>query len=283
MMNASVLFKIIRPADVFLMGIGVIVGYVVSTGTLLISTELLAGAISCGIYTAFAMVTNDIIDIEADKVNEPSRPIPLGKLSPKGALIYSFALLALGVVTASLTANIWFLSVPQVVALASVIYNLYLKKIGLLGNILVSALVASSFIGGGLIAVGHIETYLMLFALMAFIGNLGREVHKGIADVEGDRSKGVMTIAVAYGVQKAKWLSVSLYTTAILLALIPIALGITNGYYPYAIVVVVVLLMASSVRVLKMQKSEDLRKEKNLVRVWMLFALLAFVIGALKI
>jgi geranylgeranylglycerol-phosphate geranylgeranyltransferase len=123
----------------------------------------------------------------------------------------------------------------------------------------------------------------MLFALMAFIGNLGREVHKGIADVEGDRSKGVMTIAVAYGVQKAKWLSVSLYTTAVLLALIPVALGITNRYYPYAIAVVAVLLMASSVRVLKMQKSEDLRREKNLVRVWMLFALLAFVIGALRL
>lgn len=283
MMNASVLFRIVRPADVFLMGIGVIVGYVVSTGTLLISTELLAGAVSCGLYTAFAMVTNDIIDIEADKVNEPNRPIPLGKLSPKEALTYSFALLALGVVTASLTGNIWFLSVPQVVALASVVYNLYLKKIGFLGNILVSALVASSFIGGGLIAVGHIETYLMLFALMAFIGNLGREVHKGIADVEGDRSKGVMTIAVAYGVQKAKWLSVSLYTTAVLLALIPVTLGITNRYYPYAIAVVAVLLMASSVRVLKMQKSEDLRREKNLVRVWMLFALLAFVIGALRL
>jgi geranylgeranylglycerol-phosphate geranylgeranyltransferase len=282
-MNASVLFRIVRPADVFLMGIGVIVGYVVSTGTLLISTELLAGAVSCGLYTAFAMVTNDIIDIEADKVNEPNRPIPLGKLSPKEALTYSFALLALGVVTASLTGNIWFLSVPQVVALASVVYNLYLKKIGFLGNILVSSLVASSFIGGGLIAVGHIETYLMLFALMAFIGNLGREVHKGIADVEGDRSKGVMTIAVAYGVQKAKWLSVSLYTTAVLLALIPVALGITNRYYPYAIAVVAVLLMASSVRVLKMQKSEDLRREKNLVRVWMLFALLAFVIGALRL
>jgi len=282
-MNARVLLKIVRPADVFLLGIGVIVGYVVSTGTLQISIELLAGAVSCGLYTAFAMVTNDIIDMEADKVNEPNRPIPSGKLSPKEALIYSFVLLALGVVMAGFTKNIWFLSVPQVVALASVVYNLYLKRIGFLGNILVSTLVASSFIGGGLIAVGHIETYLMLFALMAFVGNLGREVHKGIADVEGDRSKGVMTIAVAYGVQKAKWLAVSLYITAILLALIPIALGITNGYYPYAIAVVAILLVASSVRVLRMQKSEELRKEKNLVRVWMLFALVAFVIGALRI
>jgi len=282
-MNAGVLFKIVRPANVLLMGIGIFAGYAISTGTLQISVELLAGAITCGLYTAFAMVTNDIIDIDIDKVNEPSRPIPSGKLSPEEATIYSFVLLGVGVLTASLTFNIWFVSIPQVVALMCVIYNLYLKKIGFLGNILVSALVASSFVGGGLIAVGHIETYLTLFALMAFIGNLGREVHKGIADVEGDRSKGVMTIAVAYGVQKAKWLSVSLYTTAVLLALVPIALGITNRYYPYAIAVVAVLLMASSVRVLKMQRSEDLRREKNLVRVWMLFALLAFVIGALRI
>jgi len=282
-MNTRILFKIVRPANVLLMGIGIFAGYAISTGTLQISVELLAGAITCGLYTAFAMVTNDIIDIDIDKVNEPSRPIPSGKLSPEEATVYSFVLLGAGVLAASLTSNIWFFSIPQAVALMCVIYNLYLKKSGFLGNVLVSALVASSFVGGGLIAVGHIETYLMLFALMAFIGNLGREVHKGIADVEGDRSKGVMTIAVAYGVQKAKWLSVSLYTTAILLALVPIALGITNRYYPYAIAVVAVLLMTSSVRVLKMQRSEDLRREKNLVRVWMLFALLAFVIGALRI
>jgi len=282
-MRAEVLLRIVRPADVFLMGTGVIVGYVVSTGTLPISTELLAGAVSCGIYTAFAMVTNDIIDIEADKVNEPSRPIPSGKLSPKEALVYSFVLLALGFVTASLAANVWFLCVPPVVALASVTYNLYLKRIGFLGNILVSALVASAFIGGGLLAVGHIDVYLLLFALMAFVGNLGREVHKGIADMEGDKKRGVMTVAVAYGAWKAKLLSVSLYSLAILLAIVPVALGITNQYYPFAIAVVATCLLVSSARVLKMDDPKALRKEKNLVRVWMLFALVAFVIGALKI
>jgi geranylgeranylglycerol-phosphate geranylgeranyltransferase len=282
-MKPQVLLKIIRPTDVFLMGAGVIVGYVISTGTLSASMELFAGAISCGIYTAFAMVTNDIIDIEADKVNEPTRPIPSGKLSPKEALTYSFVLLTLGVMAASLTSNIWFLSIPQAVALASVIYNLYLKRIGFLGNVLVSALVASAFVGGGLIAVGHIDTYLLLFALMAFVGNLGREVHKGIADIEGDKRKGVMTVAVVYGAWKAKLLSVSLYSLAILLALVPIALGITNQYYPFAIAIVAACLLTSSARLLRMDDPKSLRREKNLVRVWMLFALIAFVIGALRI
>lgn len=282
-MKAEALVKIIRPADVFLMGAGVIVGYVVSTGMLPNSTELLAGAVSCGTYTAFAMVTNDIIDIESDKLNEPSRPIPSGKLSPKEALIYSFVLLTLGVVTASLAANIWFLCLPPVVALASVAYNLYLKKIGFLGNILVSALVASAFLGGGLLAVGHIELYLLLFALMAFLGNLGREVHKGIADVEGDKKRGVVTVAVAYGAWKAKLLSVSLYSLATLLAFVPIALGITNQYYPFAVVVVAMCLLASLARVLRTDDPKALKREKNLVRLWMLLGLVAFVIGALNI
>jgi len=283
MSRAYVLFRIMRPANVFLMSIGVVVGYVISTGALRVSIELLAGAMTCGLYAAFAMVTNDVADMEIDKINEPSRPIPSGRLRAEEAAGFSFALLAAGMVASGLTSNIWFILIPPVVAFMCVVYNLYLKSMGFIGNVLVSALVASSFIGGGLIAVGHIEMYLTLFALMAFVGNLGREVHKGIADIEGDRTRGVMTVAVAHGAQKAKWLAVSLYATAVLLSLAPIVLGITNQYYPFAIGIVALLLMWSSIRVLRMHDADALRKEKNLVRVWMLLAMIAFVIGALRI
>jgi len=282
-MQPGILFKVVRPANVLLMGIGVIVGYVISTGELQLSPELLAGTMTCGLYTAFAMVTNDIVDIDIDRVNEPSRPIPSGKLKEEEAMLFSVAILVAGVVAGGATFNIWFVTIPPIVAFMCVVYNLYLKRMGLLGNVLVSALVAMSFVGGGLIAVGHVETYLILFALVAFLGNLGREVHKGIPDTEGDRRRGVMTIAVTYGARTAKWLAVSLYMTAVLLSLFPIVLGITNQYYPYAIAVVAVLLIASSVRILRMDDASALRREKNLVRVWMLLAMLAFVIGALRI
>ncbi len=275
--------EIVRPTDVFMMGLGVFVGYVLSTGDIGVSSELVLGSLACGLFTAFAMLTNDIIDLEIDRINEPTRPIPSGRLKINEAMRYSLIILVLAIVSATLTHDVWWIIIPPFVAFLSVFYNVFLKRVGFLGNILVSTLVALSFIGGGLIAVGHIPTYLILFSVMAFLGNLGREVHKGAVDVEGDAARGTTTIAVAYGRDTAKRVAASLYIATIVLALVPIFLGLTNRYYVYMIAIVCVLLLSSVYRLFRTNDKAKLRLEKNLVRVWMLFAMITFVVGGLGI
>ncbi len=275
--------EIVRPTDVFLMGLGVFVGSVISTGRVMLSQELIAGSVACGIFTAFAMLTNDIIDLEIDKINEPTRPIPSGRFTVKGAMDYSLVLLVFAIVVATLTRDVWWITIPPLVAFLSVFYNIFLKRIGFLGNILVSVLVGLSFIGGGLIAVGHIPTYLILFSVMAFLANLGREVHKGVVDIEGDAARGTRTIAVSYGRETAKRVAALLYCFAILLALAPIPLGLTNTYYPYMIGAICVLFFSSIYRLFRTNDKAKLRLEKNLVRIWMLFAMISFMIGGVRI
>ena len=64
---------------------------------------------------------------------------------------------------------------------------------------MVSANVAVPFIYGGFAVESTSMFPLLIFALLAFLSSLGREVVKGIVDVPGDAAKGVRSIAVTRG------------------------------------------------------------------------------------
>jgi geranylgeranylglycerol-phosphate geranylgeranyltransferase len=266
-----------------MMGIGILSGYMIAIGSISISSELLAGIIVAAVFTAFANVTNDIVDYEIDKINQPRRPLPSGEMSRTQALFYSLILLVLGLLTSFFTKNIWFMTIPPVVALVTVTYNIYLKKYGFIGNVVVSFLVALSLIGGSLIAVGHITSYVVLFSTMAFFANLGREIHKGIVDVEGDKIKGIRTIAIAKGEKYAKVFAIIFYGLAVFLSIIPAIQNLTNRYYLIMMPIVAVLFISSSVNLWRTNDKNKLRKEKDKVRIWMLLAMITFIVGGLKV
>mgnify|MGYP001986828656 CR=1 FL=1 len=80
---------------------------------------------------------NDVIDLEVDRCNRPHRPLPSGRLSAGAALAVS-ALLGVTGLTLAFVAGI----IPGLIAFAVVIglalYNWFLKRVGLAGNVLVS-------------------------------------------------------------------------------------------------------------------------------------------------
>jgi geranylgeranylglycerol-phosphate geranylgeranyltransferase len=275
--------KIIRPTNCIMMGIGIISGYIIASGSISFSVELLAGIIVAAAFTAFANVTNDIIDYEIDKINQPHRPLPSGEMSRKQATYYSIFLLILGLFASVFTKNIWFMIIPPIVAIVTVLYNVYLKKYGFVGNVVVSFLVALSLVGGSLIAVKYITSYTVIFSSMAFFANLGREVHKGIVDVEGDKTKGIRTIAITKGERYAKAVAIFFYMLAVILSTLPAIQGLTNGYYLVMAPIVALLFLSSSLNLWKTSDKNVLRKEKDKVRVWMLLAMLTFIVGGLRL
>lgn len=275
--------KIIRPTNCIMMGIGIVSGYIIASGSISFSAELLAGIIVAAAFTAFANVTNDIIDYEIDKINQPQRPLPSGEMSRKQAIYFSILLLILGLSASVFTKNIWFILIPPIVAIVTILYNVYLKKYGFVGNVVVSFLVALSLVGGSLIAVKHITSYTVIFSSMAFFANLGREVHKGIVDVEGDKTKGIRTVAIARGERYAKIVAIFFYMLAVILSIVPAVQGLTNGYYLVMAPIVALLFLSSSLNLWKTSDKKALRKEKDKVRIWMLFAMLTFIVGGLRL
>lgn len=273
--------RLMRPINCLLMGFAVIVGVALADPNLFptVWENLVFGFVTGFSLTAASMATNDYYDREIDSVNEPNRPIPSGLIKPKEALVFASALTAIGFVAAYLT-NIGCFGVALFSWVIFVVYTTVGKRTGLLGNFLVSLCVSIPFIYGSFAVLGEVELNVVLFVSMVFLANTGREITKGIVDVEGDKTRGVKTLAVRYGAKTAAVVAAMFYVSAVFLSPLPWVLSLVSvGFIPFVIVTDIGL-VGSSVLLLRDYSRENARKIKKVVLLWFLFGLLAFVVGA---
>jgi geranylgeranylglycerol-phosphate geranylgeranyltransferase len=155
----------------------------------------------------------------------------------------------------------------------------------MLGNFIVSACIAIPFIYGGMLAKEAVNEALspttIVFAGMAFFSTVGREITKGIVDVEGDRLGGVKTVAVLYGSGKAAFSAAIFYVLAVVISFLPLLSGEVSVWYVPFVAVADVGFIFSSTSLLGNYSRENARKVKNMVRIWMVIGLFAFVAGVL--
>ena len=273
--------RLMRPVNCLMMGVGVIVGTaLVSPHDLGISwLNLVYGFVTGFALTGASMAINDYYDREIDAVNEPNRPIPSGLVKQREALTFAFVLTAIGFAAACLT-NVFCFAVAVFAWLVFVAYTTVGKRSGLPGNFLVSICVAIPFIYGSAAIVSKVELNALAFASMGFLSNTGREVTKGIVDVKGDEMRNVKTLAVRYGQKNAAIAATIFYLLAVLLTPIPWLLNLVSFWFIPLVAVTDFGLVASSLLLLKDYSRENARKIKNIVLLWFIVGLLAFVAGA---
>jgi geranylgeranylglycerol-phosphate geranylgeranyltransferase len=275
--------RLMRPVNCVMMGFAVFVGVILATSQPFQSNWL---NIVYGFFTGFllcaaAMTINDYYDRGIDAVNEPLRPIPSGLIGANTALMFVFILTAVGLVFAYLTSMLClFVAVASWIITVS--YVTVGKRSGLPGNFLVSTCVAIPFIYGSIAVTNGLELNVLLFALMAFLSNTGREITKGIVDVKGDMAEGVKTLAVRYGEKKAAVAAAVFYVSAVALTPIPLLLGLVTLWFIPFVLVTDFGLVASSVLLLKDYSRENSRKIKKLALLWFIIGLLAYVFGSIK-
>lgn len=283
MSKPSGLLRLIRPVNCLMMGFAVLVGAALATKS--VSTiadkweSSLYGFITGFMLTAASMAINDYYDKDIDAVNEPRRPIPSGAVKPQEAVVFASVLSTIGLIAAFLTSFLCLLTA----AIAWVVFVAYTtvgKRSGLPGNFLVSICVAIPLIYGSIVATDAVQLNVWLFALIAFLSNTGREVTKGIADVEGDRSRRVKTLAVRFGEKKAAAAAVAFYLLAVLLTPIPWLLSLVSIWFVPLVAVTDLGLVASSILLLRDYSRDNARKIKNMVLFWLAIGLLAFIAGA---
>jgi geranylgeranylglycerol-phosphate geranylgeranyltransferase len=271
--------EIIRPVNCLMMVLAVYAASVVGERTLTVpDSKLLAGFVTAFMLTGFAMVVNDIFDLKTDLLNEPSRPIPSGRLTIGEARSYAFFLAASGVAFAAYDGWIT-LALASLSVVISYAYSFKLKLGGLLGNLAVSYNVGLPFLYGGLITSG-LRPVLAVFFILAFLSNTGREIVKGIAETEGDRLRGAQTVAIRYG-EKAASIAASLFSlVAVALSPLPVIVGgiSLSGYLP-PITVTDVLFVYLAVKLLA--SSGNASSVKREYKFPMLLAILSFITGAL--
>jgi len=123
---------------------------------------------------------------------------------------------------------------------------------------------------------------VIVFAGMAFFSTVGREITKGIVDVEGDKLEGIRTVAAIYGSRKAAFLTLLFYVSAVILSFFPLLLEnkVSVWYLPFVAVADLGFIF-SATSLLHNYSRKNARRVKNIVRIWMIIGLFAFVAGVL--
>ncbi|MCJ7425258.1 geranylgeranylglycerol-phosphate geranylgeranyltransferase [Candidatus Bathyarchaeota archaeon] len=273
--------RLMRSVNCVMMGCAVIVGAALSNPMGLGSSwlNLVYGFLTAFVLTAASMVVNDYYDQKADAINEPTRPIPSGLIKPREALVFAAILVLVGLLAAYLTSFLCFLA-AIVAWLVFVAYTTVGKRSGLPGNLLVSSCVAIPFIYGSVAMADTVKLNVLIFASIAFLSNTGREITKGIVDVQGDRTQGVKTLAVRYGEKTAVSVAVLFYLSSVLMSPIPWFLGLVSSWFIPFVSVTDLGLALSSLMLLRDHSRNNARKIKRLVLLWFITGLAAFVAGA---
>jgi len=276
--------RIMRPVNCLMMGFAVEVGAVIARSSAppgFPVLNLVYAFITAFALTAGSMAVNDYYDREIDATNEPNRPIPSGLVKPKQALGLAMILAVTGF-TAAYVTGLRALAVAIISWVLFTTYTTVGKRSGLPGNFLVSICVAMPFVYGSIVLTGGINTNVLIFVSMVFLSNTGREITKGIVDIEGDIKQDVKTLAVRFGSRTASVAASMFNIAATLLSPIPVFLGLVSPWYIPFVSITDIGLLASSVGLLKNHSRESARRIKRIVLIWFIVGLLGFLVGAAR-
>jgi len=255
---------------------------------------LLIAATVC--IAAAGNIINDIYDIDTDTINKPEKVIVTKHISEQAAYNWFIALsvvgVGLGFYVSNLIGKSGFAAIFVIVSALLYVYANYLKRTFLIGNIVISALVALSIIIVGLFellpAINNTnqQAQIMFFkilidyAVFAFMINLIREMIKDIEDIDGDYNLDMKTMPIVIGRERA-------LKAAFVVSLIPlfaVTYYVITYLYKQQIAVIYFLvcvigpLLYFSVKLFSANTKKELSRLSNILKLVMLFGILSLLL-----
>lgn len=255
---------------------------------------LLVTATVC--IAAAGNIINDIYDIDTDTINKPEKVIVTKHISEQAAYNWFIALsvvgVGLGFYVSNLIGKSGFAAIFVIVSALLYVYANYLKRTFLIGNIVISALVALSIIIVGLFellpAINNTnqQAQIMFFkilidyAVFAFMINLIREMIKDIEDIDGDYNLDMKTMPIVIGRERA-------IKAAFVVSLIPlfaVTYYVITYLYKQQIAVIYFLvcvigpLLYFSVKLFSANTKKELSRLSNILKLVMLFGILSLLL-----
>ncbi|MGC8573490.1 MAG: UbiA family prenyltransferase [Caldisphaera sp.] len=271
--------KLIRPLNDIMIGFSVIVGSFIASGRQIPSiNSLIFGFLTGFFISSSAMILNDIIDINIDKVNNPSRPLPSGKINTNRAYFLFYLFTFLGLIFSFLTGIITFI-IALISYFIAVLYNKKGKKSGFIGNIMVAYSMGVPLLYGAAM-INKLGLNIVIYWLMIFLSGIAREITKGISDVEGDKIAGVKTLAVIFGRRTAAIFAFLFYIIAVALSPLPVIMNkVYTMIYIIPISIVDIIFITLSLLTIIKPTKEISTKNKNISLIAMLIGLLGFLMS----
>ena len=269
--------KITRPINVLITFLVVVVAILITQKEQTDFSTILLASIAASLVAAAGNIVNDIYDVESDKISHPNRVLILGMVSKSEAAYLINFLNIIAIIIASRLSEILFL----LVIFSSVVlflYSFYLKKIPLVGNIVIALLTGLAFIYGGFTSGNPVAAIIP--AVFAFLINLIREIVKDIQDIEGDTKAGVITFPIKFGFKKSKTLILIITISLILYTLYPFITELYKIEYFIVVMVIVNPLLILSLKFLFDSKKENnLSVISNMLKLNMVLGLIAIYLG----
>lgn len=241
-------------------------------------------------------IINDIYDVETDLINKPNKVIIGKSISEKTAynlfIIFNLFGVGLGFYLSHRVGKAPFFSLFVIISLLLYVYASYLKQTLLIGNIVISMLVALSLIIVGVfeliptMTTSNQQTQMLFFkvildyALFAFCINLLREIAKDIEDIDGDYKAGMNTLPIAIGRERAK----NVLTILNLIPLAGLIFYVTSNLYKqpiavgYFLLFVIGPLIYINIKVFSASTKKEMHHISNMYKFVMLFGVLSLLL-----
>ncbi|MHA2175445.1 MAG: UbiA family prenyltransferase [Candidatus Hodarchaeales archaeon] len=238
-----------------------------------------------------SMAINDYHDYEADRINKRNdRPLVRNpNLKPQYVLFGSLFMIFLGILFSLIlfTDNLFVTLGVIIFSFISLSYNIWTKEKGLIGNATVSFSNTAPYLLT-LIALKARDPdtilVVIVIAIIIFCGVMGRELVKGIMDIEGDKISDSKTFAVQYGPIRATQLATVFFVILFFLIPIPMFIKFQNNILYFGLMMTTVLILFYTVFILFKDPSVDTgKKARSYTRNALWVGSAAFFVGGIAL
>ncbi|MDA0711589.1 MAG: geranylgeranylglycerol-phosphate geranylgeranyltransferase [bacterium] len=220
------LLALTRPTNCAITSLSVLLGGWLGTAEL--SAPLIIAALSASLIAGGGNTLNDLCGIREDRINKPQRPMPSGRVSRAEAIALFFFLTSIGLFAGFLLP----MPAPGFALFAVfglVVYNFWLKRRVLIGNLVIGILGGSAFLYGGYAVQSYVSARWP--ALFAALFHVGREILKDMQDTPGDRLISGSTVPLSWGRPTARIWVAAVYVSLMLMTPLPALLGSFGRIY----------------------------------------------------
>ncbi|MDG1332943.1 MAG: UbiA family prenyltransferase [Crocinitomicaceae bacterium] len=180
------------------------------------------------------VILNDLVDTGIDRINKLEKRSIERTISKYWAKMYfwlfTFIVIGISIYIAQCILRDW-VWIGTGAYLISVLYNLYLKRLPLIGNIamaslarfvpLVIPILVSDSISN--LENDRIEVLIYVYASLVFMITIPRELTLDLSDINGDNAFGYRTLPILVGARVSKYVAALFVVSTIILSLMTIA------------------------------------------------------------
>jgi 4-hydroxybenzoate polyprenyltransferase len=267
-------WELARPFTLIAPALGMFTGSVIALGappavplTAHVALKVALGTLMAAALNAASNTLNQVTDLEADRINKPSRPIPSGRVAPSEAIGLAGALYVTAFLLAAAVGPqcVWLAGIAAVMTVLYSAPPFRLKAVPYLANVVIAVPRGILLKVAGWSCVrdfGRAEPWYIGLVFGLFL--LGATTTKDFADAKGDAAAGFRTLPVVLGPRRAAWLIAPFLVLPFLLIPYGIHVGILTGSgYVLRALTAVLAAWGAYVVYLMVRRPDDLARTEN--------------------